>query len=292
MHKENKLLYHIFALVVVTAWATSLVSSKYLIGAIEPSELLFIRFILGYIALSVIERPHLLKKEDLKSEIIFIVGAIVGNLLFYLLQTYALKYSSAGNVSIIGALAPLFTVILNRIFLKTRISMRFFSGFLFAIAGIVAVEASNIAIAATPIGEILAFLSAVCWAFYSLILMKVDSSYSNIAITRKLFFYSALFMAPYFMVTGIHVTWNTIAQPSFYLNVLYLALVCSALCYVLWNTALKELGNKTAMTYVYLQPMISLIAASALIQERITMGQCIGIALIIVGLVISQTDKQ
>lgn len=78
------------------------------------------------------------------------------------------------------------------------------------------------------------------------------------------------------------------ADPLMLGNLLFLAVLASAVCYMTWNAALKSIGSVTANVYVYLSPVITLIASAIFLGEPITARAVGAIALILAGLWLSQ----
>ena len=75
------------------------------------------------------------------------------------------------------------------------------------------------------------------------------------------------------------------------LNLLFLVAMCSVMAYLLWNETMKALGPVTANNYLYGQPLVTMIVAAIILDERITMMGYIGCVLIIGGLILSDKLK-
>lgn len=78
-------------------------------------EILFIRFIMGFLALFLV-CPRRLRGTDLKQEFTLAGAGLCGICLYYLLENIALTYTLAQNVGVIISVAPFFTAILSRVF--------------------------------------------------------------------------------------------------------------------------------------------------------------------------------
>ena len=74
MNKKNSL-GHLYAFITVLIWGTTFISTKVLLTGFEPVEILFFRFVIGFLALIVVF-PHPLKITDKKQEITFILAMI------------------------------------------------------------------------------------------------------------------------------------------------------------------------------------------------------------------------
>ena len=71
----------------------------------------------------------------------------------------------------------------------------------------------------------------------------------------------------------------------------YLGLICSAVCYLLWNEAIAEIGAMRANLYVYFVPVVTMLASALFLQERITLAGASGVALVIGGMMLSNLKR-
>ena len=77
-------------------------------------------------------------------------------------------------------------------------------------------------------------------------------------------------------------------QPTVIGNFLFLGLIGSALCFVLWNKAFRILGVVATNNFIYLNPFVTIVAAWLFLREPISPLALLGAALITAGVVISQ----
>ena len=108
---------HIAAFFTVMVWGTTFISSKVLLREFTPVEVLFFRFVLGFIALF-LAYPKRMKGTTKKQELFFAIAGLAGITLYYLLENIALTYTMASNVSVIVSTAPIFTVLFCNLFYK------------------------------------------------------------------------------------------------------------------------------------------------------------------------------
>ena len=71
-------------------------------------------------------------------------------------------------------------------------------------------------------------------------------------------------------------------------NIIFLGLGASALCFVTWNLAVRELGAVKASVYIYMVPVITVITSAIVLQEKITLLVALGTILTMTGLFISE----
>ena len=110
---------HMMALITIVIWGTTFISTKILLADFTPIEILFFRFLLGLFVLIVIS-PKRLKIKDKKQELTFAAAGLCGICLYYLLENIALTYTMASNVGVIISVAPFFTVVLCKVFIRAE----------------------------------------------------------------------------------------------------------------------------------------------------------------------------
>lgn len=284
---------HLAALMTIIIWGTTFISTKVLLTDFQPVEILFFRFILGLLALF-IACPRRLKSTSGRQELSFAAAGLCGICLYYLLENIALTYTMASNVGVIISVAPFFTVILSRLFLKQegKLGAGFFMGFIIAMAGIALISFNGSALQLNPLGDLLALLAAFIWACYSILTRKIgDYGYPTILTTRRIFFYGILFMIPALFIFDFRLEFARFANPTYLLNLLFLGLGASALCFVTWNFAVKLLGAVKTSIYIYLVPVVTVVTSVLILREPFTWMTGAGTALTLVGLFLSERRK-
>lgn len=288
--KSNRISGHLAAFVTILIWGTTFISTKVLLGVFTPIEILMIRFLIGYLALWCV-RPRRLEVKDKKQEWYFAAAGLCGITLYYLLENIALTYTLASNVGVIISIAPFFTAIFAWLFLHDkRPGIRFLLGFFIAMAGIMLLSFGKDAnLQINPAGDLLGIAAAVIWAAYSIITKKISSfGYNTILSTRRIFFYGLIFMLPILPFIDFHVDIQDIVNKTMFLNLVFLGLGASALCFVTWNTAVKHLGSVKTSVYIYMVPVITAVTSALILHEKITKAAVCGIALTLTGLFLSE----
>lgn len=141
-----------------------------------------------------------------------------------------------------------------------------------------------------PIGDILAVVAALVWAVYSLLTRKISSyGLNTIGTTRKIFTYGILFMLPFLFVFDFNLDVQKVIKPEYAINLIYLGLGASALCFVTWNYAVGVLGTVKTSVYIYIVPVITATSSVIALNEKITWIAAIGIGLTLIGLFLSES---
>lgn len=138
-------------------------------------------------------------------------------------------------------------------------------------------------------GDILAVLASVCWAVYTILMRKISGlGHPTIGCTRRIFFYGLVFMLPVLLLSGLHPGFNRFAKAVDLLNILFLGLCASALCFVTWNWSVRILGAVRTSAYIYVVPVITVAAAYLILHENITGTAVLGAFLTLSGLFLSE----
>ena len=281
---------HLMALFTIIIWGTTFISTKVLLTDFKPVEILFFRFVMGFAAL-LLSCPHRMKGVGRRQELTFALAGLSGICLYYLLENIALTYTMASNVGVIISVAPFFTAILSRLFLKSEGKLRanFFIGFVVAMAGVALISFNGSRMELNPMGDLLAVLAAFVWACYSILTRKISSFGCPVILTtRRTFFYGILFMVPALFLFDFEIGLERFADVTHLLNILYLGLGASALCFVTWNLAVKVLGAVKTSVYIYMVPVITVVTSVLVLKEPVTWVSIMGTVLAVAGLFLSE----
>ena len=285
---------HVTALITIMIWGTTFISTKILLADFTPIEILFFRFLMGLLVLIAVY-PKRLGIKDKKQELTFAAAGLCGICLYYLFENIALTYTMASNVGVIVSVAPFFTAVLSHVLRKTeeKLKAQFFIGFIVAITGICLISFSSSELKLNPIGDILAIVAAFVWAVYSLLTRKISGyGYNTIQITRRIFAYGILFIIPFLFVFDFSLDVQKFVKPEYALNLIYLGLGASALCFVTWNYAVKVLGAVKTSVYIYIVPVITVVTSVIVLKEEITWMAAVGIGLTLIGLFLSESKPK
>lgn len=284
----NKLNGHILAFMSVFFWSALYVSVKILLDFLTPFELLVLQFIFGYIMLLTI-KPKILK-VSLKEEIIFAIAGLCGISIYNLFLNLSMEQTYASNVSIIIATAPLFTGIFAFILKIEKPYRNFFIGFALCIVGIGLLSfGDSDSIGIKPLGDLFALVASMGWGAYSVIIVSImNNGYDIIIATRKIIFYGILFLIPGFFIFDFSPKWNVFLQPMVALNFIFVVFFASGFCFVLWNKATLLIGAVKTNIYVYLTPIITIIVAILVLDEKLGFYGIIGVVLTLLGVIVGE----
>lgn len=264
MIKYTEYKYHLAALFTVTVWGATFVSTKVLIAnSLTPAEIFLLRFAMAYVCILPFARGRMWA-ANLRDELLLAAAGLSGGSLYFLTENMALEYAPASNVSLIVCTAPVWTAVVMSLFYRgERMSRRQIAGSTLAFAGMVLVVLNgHFVLRLSPRGDMLALSAAMLWMVYSLVIKRLGGRYPAIFITRKVFFYGLVTILPVFAFRPFGADWEVLSRPVVWGNLLFLGVVASMLCYVLWNAAMHRLGAVRTTNYIYFNPLVTIVAAA------------------------------
>lgn len=280
---------HLLALFAVSVWGTTFVSTKLLLQHLGPVQILFDRFLLAWLVLWLLH-PVWHRPEGWRRELLYAGLGASGVTLYFLTENYALNLTQASNVGLLVASAPLLTALFAHFFTPGEgLSRALLAGSGIAFAGVALVMFNgSVVLELNPLGDILALSAGGMWAIYSNLLKRIESPHGMLHLTRKIFFYGLVTMLPALWLTGYRFAPAMLASHSVWPHLLFLGLIASALCYVVWNKSVQLIGAVRASNYIYLIPAITLLTAVIVLGERVTPIALAGAVLIVGGVYIAE----
>lgn len=281
--------YHVLAVITIAIWGVTFVNTKVLLQhGLQPMEIFLLRFIVAYLCIWTIS-PKRIKSQSWKDEALFFILGLVGGTVYFVAENTAIGLTYVNNVAFIVCTAPLITMLLAILFTKSvKATVPLIVGSLTALVGVgMVVYNGHFVLRLNPLGDMLALASAFSWAIYSLVIKKVSSRYSATFITRKVFFYGILTVIPLFILKPWQFPLERLFLPVVWMNLLFLSVVASFLCFLWWSVSVKKIGAISTSNYVYLNPITTIIASALFLQEPMTLMAYAGSALILAGVFIA-----
>ncbi len=285
---KQKYIGHFLAFSSVFLWSVLYVSVKILLEYLNPLELLFIQFLIGYIFLLLLKPKY--TKYNIKEELLFACAGLSGITVYNLFLNLSMEYTSPSHVSIIIATAPLFTALIAFIFKLEKINIKFFIGFILALAGIIILNLKDFVFLFNILGNLFALISTLGWAVYAIFVIRITHiSPDIITTTRKILFYGIICILPSFYFLDFSPDFYIFLQKDILINMLFVALFASAICFIMWNKATLLIGAIKTNIYVYLTPAITMITSFIILKDAITLYALLGMLFILLGVFIAES---
>lgn len=285
-YKSGALLAHIGAIITVTAWGVSFVSTRVLLdNGLGPAEIYIYRFILAYIMIFAVCHKRIWS-NSFRDELLFMSCGLCAGSIYFIAENMALEYTFVTNVSLLVTTSPLITTLLMWLIYKNETPGKgTIIGSVIAFMGVACVIFnSSFVVKMNPLGDILSILAALSWSIYSLVLKKLNAMYSVMFISRKTFFYGVLTALPFMLFQPELSSPSVLLRTDVWSNLLFLGAFASMIAYILWAQSVKYLGAIKASNYMYISPIITLIASVLLLGESLSIIGGIGCVLILGGM--------
>ncbi|HYQ79904.1 MAG TPA: DMT family transporter [Anaeromyxobacteraceae bacterium] len=281
------------ALLAVVFWGVSFVATKAVVRQISPTALVFTRAGLGTLLLAGIlvlrRRPVLPPREALPA---LAAMGFVGVAFHQLLQAHALTLTSAVNTGWLIGLIPLWSAVLSALLLHERFGAGKVAGLALGFAGAVLVvtrgdvSAGTLALPTTR-GDLLILASTVNWALYTVLGHGTIRRLGPTRATTGAMGLGWLMLLPLFAAGSGWKDW-ALLSPGGWLAVLFLGLACSGLGYLFWYGALERVEASRVAALLYLEPLVTLAAAVALLGEPVRATTVVGGLMVVGGVVMVQ----
>lgn len=271
-------------LVCVVIWGWTFVATKICLAYLNPIELIGVRFAIG---LPVLAGIVFWKKIPLRFNkrhwgLLTIGAAIIT--VHFLMQAFALKYTSATNTGWIIAVTPLVMAVLSFFILKEQIGKREITGICVATLGILLLiskgNLNNVGWLES-VGDWLILLSAHTWALYTIVTRDVSRKYHPLAVTLIVFLPVTVICLAYMAVgSGVSKLLDLPQEP--FIALLFLGVLGTAAQWF-WQEGVARLGAARAGIFLYLEPIATTALAVPLLGETFGIATAVGGALVLAG---------
>lgn len=290
--------YHLVAFVIVAIWGSTFVFTKMLLqNGLSPAQIFTLRFAIAYIlllAFSLAQKNFRLFCDNWRDELLMVVLGLTGGSVYFLAENAAMLFTTATNTSLIVCSCPLFAMLAFAVLYRhsERITRVQALGSLVAFLGMaVVVLNGRFVLHLSPIGDMLAFAACLCWVVYSLMMKPFVERYSTLFITRKVFIYGLVTIIPYYLIVPGFPSLDVLLKPEVICNLLFLGVVASMICYVVWNWVISKLGAVVATNWIYFNPITTILFAWWLLHEQITVWFLLGTVFILGGMYLANRIK-
>lgn len=265
-------------------WGSSFIVMKSAVDFLTPAVLLFLRFSLAAILLSLlfIKKIKTLNFQQIKG------GLITGSCLFgaYYVQTWGLNYTTPGKNAFLTAVYCAIVPFLVWLFYHKRPDIYNFIAAFICILGIGCVSLDgNLTM---NIGDFLTLCGGLLYAGHILLIKKFSEGIDGGVFTSLQFIGGAIVALILALTTeNIGIILNI--QPSIYLQILYLVVFATALTMFCQTTGQKYTSECKASLILSLESVFGVAFSIAFYGEVLTFKILLGFILIFVAIIISET---
>ena len=279
----------LYLMIPVIFWGLSYIAIKIVLSELDPVEMISIRFLLGAPTLYAVLKIKKIHLFPIKEFWQFIIGGLLIFIHFWVMAVGMID-TTASNTAWILTTAPIFIAILGWMFLSETFKLIQWLGLLIAAVGVLFLTANGSLDNLSWIksrGDLIVLGSCVTWAIYTIWVRKLTSHTHPLTATFWMTAIAGLIFVPYTFFTSDLAKFTSL-QNSTLISLLFLSVFCLAIAFWLWSEGLKRLKAAEVGIYLYIEPLITMIGASIILSESITIWLIIGALLISAGVVIAE----
>lgn len=279
----------LFLLLPVLFWGVSYISIKVVLLELEPVEMITARFVLAAPVLYLIIRAKKLSIRPPAMYAKLFIASLIVFLHFWVMAT-GMKETSASNTAWILTTAPIFIALLSWAYLREKFSLPQWLGLAIACAGVMALvyngDLANLGWLQSR-GDVIILGSCVTWAFYTVGAREITAKVNPLVATFWMVSIAGLIFVPWTLATS---GWRVYLQlqTSTAIHLIFLGTCCLALAFWLWSEGLKRQTAAEVGVYLYIEPLITMVAAWVLLSEAITIWLVVGALLVSLGVFVSE----
>ena len=268
-------------------WGTTWIASKEGVKHMPALQLVAIRQFIGgllYISYFLFKKTPWPKGKQWKTILILsILNFVFSNAL----STWGVKYISSGLGAIIGAIVPLWIVIIS-FFRGERLSKLTVMGLIISFCGICVIFYDHLKDFLKPdfrFGIFLSITATITWAFGTLYTKKKAASFNPYFSLGLQMFISSIFVFAITGATGTSISLSAIPAASWW-AIGYLVVFGAVLTFIAFIYALQHLPAEVSSIYAYINPIVAVILGAFIFGESLNLAIAIGGTVTLSGLYI------
>lgn len=294
--KHRGVFYGLLVLVMVL-WGSLYVANKFVMAVVPNWTLLFLRYLCAAVCLTVVQRlrkptaggkPRRIARADWKYVILLGLG---GYAVSVGMQQLGTKLSGASLASLINSMNPIFIVVFAIFLLHEKVTLRKIICILCAVCGAGLIVGGNLG-GSRLSGVIFSLLSVLLWALTSVSMRSFTQRYDALTVTTYGIYIGSIATLPA-AVWELHRAGPVdLLQPSIFLPLLYIGVICTTAGHTLWNYCLSKVEASTCSLFYPIQPLASMALGILILHEDITPLFLAGTALILFGVLYSSLGER
>ncbi|MDR1592826.1 MAG: DMT family transporter [Prevotellaceae bacterium] len=289
---KNRTAY-LIVLAPMLIWSSSYLLTRFALEVFPPMTLITVRIFIAVLLLLgaglMLGTLQKLRKKEIK---LFILIGLLQPFLYFICETYGLKFVSPTVVSVFVSTIPLFSPLLAFLFLRERISVANMVGIVVSLAGVMMLVIDGERLSAHPAGLLLLMIAVFAAVMYTVLLRKIPDYYSDTSIVFYMHAGSLLFFIPTFLIVDaphlgeIDFRWEALGA------IAALALFGSMLAFILFCKVVRQIGVTRANMFCNIEPGCTALLMLLVFGEQLSLVKWAGIAVVIAGLFISQIPRR
>jgi drug/metabolite transporter (DMT)-like permease len=275
-------------------WSFSFIWFKIAYLGYNPITVVIFRLAISAVLITIIAAfLKRLQKPSKKDIGLFVLMAFFEPFIYFLGESYGLKYVSSTVAAVIVATIPLISPVFAWYFFKERLKWMNIAGLAFSFLGVgLVVLNGSFKFDASPLGVGLEFIAVFAAIAYSIVLRNLVSRYNTLSIIAYQNIIGIILFLPVWLVFDFNDFMSRPFHPEAFRAIVLLAVFASTLAFVFFTQSIRQIGVNRSNSFINLIPVFVAILSFFILKEELGGQQIIGIFVVVSGLFLAQIKRK
>ena len=292
--------YKAYFLLILTAlfWSGNFIVGKAAsIYEIPPFSLNFYRWLFAFIILFPFTYKEILdnKKYILENIGFFIILGITSITIFNSIVYYSLYHTQVISGVLMISTIPVWIMFIASLLKIERTNIFQIIGVVLSLTGVICIitkaDLELIKNLDFNKGDLSMVVAMFSWAIYSALLRKKTYKVSQIALLEVIIICGFVFLIPVYFIE-MSLGYKVVLNTPFVLTLTYVVLFPGIIAFLFWIKGIAFIGANRAGVFLHLMPIFGAIMAIVIFNEKFMLYHFLGAVFIIVGIILSNRNKQ
>lgn len=274
-----------------TIFGLSFMFSKIALNEVGTFELLSFRFLIAFVIMTILIAFKVIKVnykgKNLKG--LFLLG-LMEPVIYFIFETFGIKYSSSSLAGLMIALIPIFVIIMSAYFLREKPSSVQILFIILSVAGVmlIGIIGASDTQSSSIFGILLLLGAVLSAAAFSILSRKLSNEFTSMELTysmmlQAMVFFNGISIVEHLIKGNIKTYFAPLRNTNFLISIGYLGILSSIVAYFLVNFTLSKLEATKSSVVSNLATIVSIIAGVLFFHETFELYHLAGSIMIIAG---------
>ncbi len=269
-------------------WGATFIFTKIGLEYTSPTFYIILRFVVAIILILLFFRKHIAKinKDIVKKSSLLGIFFAIG----FLLQTFALEFTSINNIAFVTELTVVITPFLFWFVSRQKIKLISKISILIALIGIIIMTTPDMQ--APNLGDILTLLSTVCWALYIIYIDIFTQGTDDSSLNFQLVLMQFVIGLPILLLYFFLFEWNSFyfyPTTDLLISVLFNGILASFLVSFIQMSLQKYTTPVNAALIFASEPIFACIFSFLVFDELLTLQGYVGAGIILCAVILANS---
>jgi len=291
MKNEHKALAVLAGIVSSSIFGLSFLFSKMALSEAGIYELLSFRFLTAFLIMSVLSLLKIIRLDYKGKNIkgLLILG-LMEPVIYFIFETYGIKFSSSSIAGLMISLIPIGVVILSAYFLKEKPSVSQTGFIILSVLGVmfIGIMGSSNSGNSSLLGIILLIGAVLSAGMFTIISRRLSKNFTPMELTYSMMAMGAVFfnfvsIVQHLMNNNIKNYFSPLMNTKFLISIGYLGILSSIIAYFLINFTLSKIEASKSSVLSNISTIVSIAAGVIFLKETFQYYHLIGSLMILLG---------